>query len=70
MDFSKDRRLKTIFFIFFLFFPWEKFLFDHLGKNPTGIFSHRIFKIPMGFLNLSSYLKPKTKYMYVLEHNI
>ena len=45
-------------------------------KNPVGIFkiptgknfSHGIFKIPMGFLSLNSYLKPKTKYF--LEQNI
>ena len=38
-------------------------------KIPTGkFFSHGIFKIPMGFLNLSSYLKPKIKYF--LEQNI
>ena len=38
-------------------------------KIRTGkIFSHGIFKIPMGFVGLSSYLNPKTK--YVLEQNI
>ena len=34
-------------------------------KIPTGKnFSHGIFKIPMGFLSLNSYLKPKTKYFW------
>ena len=38
-------------------------------QNPTGKnFSHGIFKIPVGFLSLSSHLKPKTKYF--LEQNI
>ena len=76
MVLSKDRRLKTNILIF-LIFPVGKN--SHLiiwEKNPVGIFkiptgnyfSHGIFKIPMGFLSLSSYLKPKTKYF--LEQNI
>ena len=76
MALSKDWRLKAH-ILFFLIFPvgkkshlkiWEK---NPVGilKIPTGkIFSHGIFKIPMGFLSLSSHLKPKTKYF--LEQNI
>ena len=37
-------------------------------KIPRKKISHWIFKIPMLCLSLSSYLKPKTK--YVLEQNI
>ena len=66
MALSKDRGLKTNILFFYYFSRGKKFPFDNMGKNPMGIFkiptgnyfSYGIFKIPMGFLSLSSYLKP------------
>ena len=68
MAFSEERRLKTN-ILFFLNFPvgkkfhliiWEKSPMGILKIPTEKIFSHGIFKIPLGFLSLNSNLKPKT----------